>query len=173
MFIFYILRSPDLRLRVLSIMAMAAQITGAGLCFSISYYCSHQCAGSSARVQLVIVLYIIIDTAPCPSHRRLLLPEAFLCPRFWRRRTREEWEGNLEITSHPVDQKNSVRVQSTTPKNESCCDGCRVAVPRSHWSAVPAPLFIYISQLVRDSFSVSQLPPIWEPPSHYSMVPTS
>ena len=27
-----------------------------------------------------------------------------------------------------------------------------------------------ISQLLRDSFSVSQHPPIWEPPSHYSMV---
>ena len=26
-----------------------------------------------------------------------------------------------------------------------------------------------ISQLLRDSFSVSQQPPIWEPPSHYSM----
>ena len=26
-----------------------------------------------------------------------------------------------------------------------------------------------ISQLFRDSFSVSQQPPIWEPPSHYSM----
>ena len=29
---------------------------------------------------------------------------------------REEWEGNLEITSHPVDQKQWVRVWSTTPK---------------------------------------------------------
>ena len=28
-----------------------------------------------------------------------------------------------------------------------------------------------ISQLLRDSFFVSQQPPIWEPPSHYSMVP--
>ena len=28
----------------------------------------------------------------------------------------------------------------------------------------------YISQLLRDSFSVSQQPPIWEPPSHYSMI---
>ena len=27
----------------------------------------------------------------------------------------------------------------------------------------------YISQLMRNSFSVSQQPPIWEPPSHYSM----
>ena len=50
--------------------------------------------------------------------------------------------------------------------------GCRVAVPRSHWSAVPTPLFIYIAQLLRDSFSVSQQPPIWEPPSHYSMLAT-
>ena len=47
--------------------------------------------------------------------------------------------------------------------------GCRVAVPRSYWSVVPIPLFIYISQLLRDSFSVSQQPHIWEPPSHYSM----
>ena len=31
-------------------------------------------------------------------------------------------------------------------------------------------LFFYISQLLRDSFSVSQQPPIWEPPSHYSMI---
>ena len=29
-----------------------------------------------------------------------------------------------------------------------------------------------ISQLLRDSFSVSQQPPIWEPPSHYSMFRT-
>ena len=27
-----------------------------------------------------------------------------------------------------------------------------------------------ISQLLWDSFPVSQQPPIWEPPSHYSMV---
>ena len=47
--------------------------------------------------------------------------------------------------------------------------GCRVAVPCSYWSVIPTPLFIYISQLLRDSFSVSQQPPIWEPPSHYSM----
>ena len=47
--------------------------------------------------------------------------------------------------------------------------GCRVSVPRSHWSAVPTPLFDNISQLLRDSFSVSQQPPIWEPPSHSSM----
>ena len=47
--------------------------------------------------------------------------------------------------------------------------GCRVAVLRSHWSAVPTLLFIYKSQLLRDSFFVSQQPPIWEPPSHYSM----
>ena len=38
-------------------------------------------------------------------------------------------------------------------------------MPRSH----PTSLFIYISQLLRDSFSVSQQPPIWEPPTHYSM----
>ena len=42
-------------------------------------------------------------------------------------------------------------------------------MPRSYWLAVPTPLFIYISQLLRDSYSVSQQPPIWEPPSHYSM----
>ena len=48
--------------------------------------------------------------------------------------------------------------------------GCCVAVPLSYWSAVPTPLFIDISQLLRDSFSVSQQPPILEPPSHYSMV---
>ena len=47
--------------------------------------------------------------------------------------------------------------------------GCRVTLPRSHWSAVPTPLFDNITQLLRDSFSVSQQPPIWEPPSHYSM----
>ena len=38
--------------------------------------------------------------------------------------------------------------------------GCCVAVPRSHWSAVPTALFIYISQLLRDSFSVPFLLPI-------------
>ena len=47
--------------------------------------------------------------------------------------------------------------------------GCHVAVPRSHWSAVPTLLFDNISQLLRDSFSVSQQPAIWEPPSHSSM----
>ena len=30
-----------------------------------------------------------------------------------------------------------------------------------------------ISQLLRDAFSVSQQPPIWEPPSHYSMIYTT
>ena len=34
-------------------------------------------------------------------------------------------------------------------------------------------LFINMSQLLRDSFSVSQQPPIWEPPSHYSMIYTT
>ena len=35
----------------------------------------------------------------------------------------------------------------------------------------PHSLVCYISQLrLRDSFSVSQQPPIWEPPSHYSMI---
>ena len=55
----------------------------------------------------------------------------------------------------------------TMPGQQIRVIGCRVAVPRSHWSAVPTLLFIYISQLLRDSFSVSQQPPIWEPPSHY------
>ena len=59
---------------------------------------------------------------------------------------------------------------STTPGLQIRVIGCRVAVPRSYWSAVPTSLFIYISQLLRDSFSVSQQPPIWEPPSHYSMI---
>ena len=40
---------------------------------------------------------------------------------------------------------------------------------KSYWSAVPTPLFDNISQLLSDSFSVSQLPLIWEPPFHYSM----
>ena len=47
--------------------------------------------------------------------------------------------------------------------------GCLVAVPCSHWSAVPTHLYDNISQLLRDSFSVFQQPPIWEPPSHCSM----
>ena len=59
---------------------------------------------------------------------------------------------------------------STTPGQQIRVIGCRVAMLRSHWSAVPTLLFIYISQLLRDSFSVSQQPPIWEPPSHYSMI---
>ena len=48
--------------------------------------------------------------------------------------------------------------------------GCRVAMPRSHWSAVPTPLFDNISQLLGDSFSVSQQPPICELPSHSSLI---
>ena len=36
------------------------------------------------------------------------------------------------------------------------------SAPTKNWDAD-------ISQLLRDSFSVSQQPPIWEPPSHYSM----
>ena len=59
----------------------------------------------------------------------------------------------------------------TMPGQQIRVIGCRVAVPRSHWSAVPTLLFIYIAQLLRDSFFVSQQPPIWEPPSHYSMWP--
>ena len=62
-----------------------------------------------------------------------------------------------------------VLTSSTTPGLQIRVIGCHVAMPRSHWSAVPTPLFIYISQLLRDSFSVSQQPPIWDPPSHYSM----
>ena len=46
--------------------------------------------------------------------------------------------------------------------------GCHVALP-----AVPIPLFDNISQFLRDSFSISQQPPIWEPPSHSSMVHTN
>ena len=51
---------------------------------------------------------------------------------------------------------------------------CRVPVPFSHCSPLPCLItrqlhVCYISQLLRDSFSVSQQPPIWEPPSHYSM----
>ena len=38
--------------------------------------------------------------------------------------------------------------------------GCRVAMPCSHWSALPTPLFDNISQLLGDSFSVSQQSPI-------------
>ena len=57
----------------------------------------------------------------------------------------------------------------TMPGQQIRVIGCRVAVPHSHWLAVPTLLFIYISQLLRDSFFVSQQPPIWEPPSHYSM----
>ena len=48
--------------------------------------------------------------------------------------------------------------------------GCCVAVPRSHWLAVPTPLFDNISQLFGDSFSVSQQPPICEFPSHSSLI---
>ena len=50
--------------------------------------------------------------------------------------------------------------------------GCRVAVPRSHWSAIPTPLFDKISQLLGDSFSVSLQPPICEFPSHSSLFNT-
>ena len=39
---------------------------------------------------------------------------------------------------------------STMPGQQIHVIGCRVAVPRSHWSAVPTLLFIYISQLLRD-----------------------
>ena len=42
-------------------------------------------------------------------------------------------------------------------------------MPRSHWSAVSTPLFDNISQLLRDSFSVSQELPICEFPSHSSL----
>ena len=44
---------------------------------------------------------------------------------------------------------------SSTPGQQICVIGC------AHIALV--------SQLLRDSFSVSQKPPIWEPPSHYSM----
>ena len=58
---------------------------------------------------------------------------------------------------------------STTPELQIRVIGCCVTVPRSYWSAVPTPLLIYISQLLRDSFSVSQQPPLWDACSHYSM----
>ena len=48
---------------------------------------------------------------------------------------------------------------STTRRLQISVIGCSVAVPHSYWSAVATPLFIYISQLLRDSFSVSRQPP--------------
>jgi len=93
---------------------------------------------------------------------------------FWRRIFKAQIHGIMgspepnkisQVWPHP-DCK---YIRSTTPGLQIRVVGCRVAVPHSYWSAVPTPLFIYISQLLRDSFSVSQQPPIWEPPSHYSM----
>merc|ERR1712214_68549 len=70
-----------------------------------------------------------------------------------------------QVRPHPDCKYTS----STTAGLQIRVIGCCVAVPCSYWSAVPTPLFIYISQLLRDFFTVSQQPPIWEPPSHYSM----
>ena len=80
---------------------------------------------------------------------------------------REEWEGNLEITSHPVYQKKWVRVRSTTPKKWvelwlAAVSPCRAPIGRLY--------VCYISQLLGDSFSVSQQPPICEFPSHSSLL---
>ena len=78
----------------------------------------------------------------------------------------------LVLTSSLRPQPDCKYTSLTTAGLQILVIGCCVAVPCSHWSAVPTPLFIYISQLLRDSFSVSQQPLIWEPPSHYSMVHT-
>ena len=56
-----------------------------------------------------------------------------------------------------------------TKKMSRVVIGCHVAMPRSHWSAVSTPLFNNISQLLRDSFSVTKQPPICEFPSHSSL----
>ena len=56
-----------------------------------------------------------------------------------------------------------------TKKMSRVVIGCHVGMPRSHWSAVSTLLFDNISQLLRDSFSVSQQPPICEFPSHSSL----
>ena len=53
----------------------------------------------------------------------------------------EEWEHRLEITSYLVDQKNEYGSSLPHQKMSRVVIGCRVAVPRSHWSAVPTPLF--------------------------------
>ena len=56
-----------------------------------------------------------------------------------------------------------------TKKMSRVVIGCRVAMQCSHWSAVSTPLFDNISQLLRDSFSETQQPPICEFPSHSSL----
>ena len=77
-----------------------------------------------------------------------------------------------DYISQVQPRQDSKYTSSTTSGQQIRLIGCRVAVPHSHWSAVPTLLFIFISQLLRDSFSVSQQPPIWEPPSQYSMLYT-
>ena len=54
--------------------------------------------------------------------------------------------------------------------------GCHVAVPCSHWSAVPTPLFDNMAAACLQHFPVVEglifcisATPIWKPPSHYSM----
>ena len=74
----------------------------------------------------------------------------------------------LDLTSLTTPGQQIHKFDHTRTAN--LCDWllCRsAAVP-----LVGCLLFIYISQLLRDSFSVSQQPPIWEPPSHYSMFRT-
>ena len=66
----------------------------------------------------------------------------------------EQWEGGSQITSNPFDHVwTSNIVFPTTP-------GRLIQFLLSDWSAEIS---------CGDSFSVSQQPPIWEPPSHYSM----
>ena len=47
---------------------------------------------------------------------------------------------------------------STTPGQQIRVIGCRVAVPHSHWSAVPTPLFIYIPVVEGLIFCISATP---------------
>ena len=61
----------------------------------------------------------------------------------------------------------------TMPGQQICVIGCRIAVTIGRLSPLSCLYTIYMSQLLRDSFSVSQQPPIWEPPSHYSMIYTT
>ena len=100
-----------------------------------------------------------------PQVTRLLLSDLVLHP--W---NNGKSGATLDLTSEVQPHPDCKYTCSTTPGLQIRVIGCCVAVPHYHWSAVPTPWFIYISQLSRDSFSVSQQPPIWEPPSHYSML---
>ena len=112
------------------------------------------------------LVWISSDYLSRCSHSRCSAAGAGLWPRWWNEMkctARPPTHGRMGTLVRNIlsgqPKKMSKGLVNQTIKMSRVVIGCHVAVPRSHWSAVPTPLFDNISQLLRDSISVSQQPP--------------